>query len=519
MSRVRAIYLAAALLLSWSSLAAALEQPPARTTLMISDTHMGLGKVGQRWEPTEDFRWSEALQGFLQHASASYGDRIDLVILGDFLELWQVPADMRCAAPAGDLGCTPAEMVKIATRVIDAHALDLQSLREFSERGDNRLFVLPGNHDASMLLPEVWKLLEKPLNTTSGRVTLEKTGVWQSADKLVYAEHGHQIGSDANRYAKWPQITAIRSSETFVVRPWGEQFVQAIFNSVERDYPIIDNLSPESAGIRYRIADKGYPAAAKDVARFFMFNLFETSLKQKAQILGDECEGGDEPCEPAATAERWDLDYARKLGSALPIAALAKDDPFRQLLEEKTDYGKQLRAELQRRVDASDPKDSLSREEILQLCDQAAIRGELTCQPPHLGATISSLLYSKESVLRKHLVDRQLAGKGVAFYVYGHTHQLETPWPIRIDGSSSIEVANTGAFQRLVDEAGFKRRLAKRRISPEQALRMLTHQDLPACYTYVVVTRKATVDMQTYRWYQEDGAKGLRVDVGDSRCN
>jgi len=517
MSSVRSIYIAGLLLLSLCSTVTASEQAATRTTLMISDTHMGLGKVGQQWEATEDFRWPEALENFLQHASLAYGDRIDLVILGDFLELWQVPVDMRCAAPTGDLGCTPAEMVKIATRVVNAHARELQSLRDFSQRGDNHMVVLPGNHDAALLLPEVWKLLEKPLDLTRGRVTLEKTGTWQSADKFVYAEHGHQIGSDANKYAKWPQITAMHASGTFVVRPWGEQFVQGIFNDVERDYPIIDNLSPESAGVRYRIADKGYPAAAKDVARFFMFNLFETSLKQKAQVLGDECEGSDEPCEPGANAERWDLEYARKLGAALPIAGLDKDDPFRQLLEEQTEYGKQVRTELQRRVETSGT-DSLSREEILQLCDQAAIRGELSCQPKHLGATVASLLYSKESVLRRHLIDRQLLDKGVAFYIYGHTHQLETPWTVKLDGSSSIKVANTGAFQRLVDEVGFKRLLADRHISPERALRTLEHKDLPACYSFVVVTRKLTVDMETYRWYQPDTGQGLRVEVGDSRC-
>ena len=114
--------------------------------------------------------------------------------------------------------------------------------------------------------------------------------------------------------------------EFFVVRPWGEQFVQSIFNAVEEEYSIIDNLSPESAGIRYQIADKGALATSKDAARFLFFNIFETSLKQKAQILGDEC-SGEAPCEPTKD-QRWDLLEARKLGFKLPLAALEPNDQF-----------------------------------------------------------------------------------------------------------------------------------------------------------------------------------------------
>jgi UDP-2,3-diacylglucosamine pyrophosphatase LpxH len=486
---------------------------------MISDTHMGLGRVSeQKWEMTEDFRWPEALQEFLGYASRTYGDSIDLLVLGDFLELWQAPAGLECTSPAAELGCSPTELALIAARVVKAHASELQALQVFSKRGENRLILLPGNHDSGLLLPEVWELLKQPLDVASGRVTLATDGTWQSADKRVFAEHGHQIGRDANKYANWPAITAKRDAGTFVVRPWGERFVQKIFNEVEREYAVIDNLSPESLGIRYRIAEKGRLTAAGDAARFLMFNLFETSVKQKAQVLGDEYAAGGASGQPRPAGQRWDIAYARSLGERLPIAALDPGDPFRQFLDGGSEEAAAIRAELAEQIKRREGEDALSDAEIVQLCDHAAIRGSLQCERPQAGAMFERLLYSKEAVLRKHLVSRKLAEKDVAFYVYGHTHQLETPWDINVGGNRLIQVANTGAFQRLMDEKQFKARLAARQLAPEQALRSLTHDDMPACYTYVVVTRKDKPRMQTLRWHQPDNAAGQSVGVGDKRC-
>ena len=512
--------LVVAALMSASACGASDDEPPKgpRTTVMISDTHMGLGRDSEKkWEPTEDFRWPGALQGFLAYASKTYGDSIDLLVLGDFLELWQPPPDIECGSPSADLGCSPDKLAKIAARVVSAHSTELQTLKQFSQRGDNRLILLPGNHDSGLLLPEVWDLLQQPLDVASGRVKREPDGTWQSADKLVFAEHGHQIGRDANKYANWPTITTQHNAATFVVRPWGERFVQKIFNEVEREYPMIDNLSPESLGVRYRIADKGLLSAASDGARFLLFNIFETSLKQKSRALGDQCAASGQPCPARPEGKRWDVTYARSLGDRLAVAALDPSDPFRQFLDSGSEDAKAIRDELAQQIKATGD-DALSEEEIVQLCDQAAIRSALRCEPREAGAFAQSILYSKEAVLRKHLVARKLASKSVAFYVYGHTHQLETPWDIKVGGSRYIQVANTGAFQRLIDEEQFKARLAARNIQPAQALKSLTHDDMPACYTYVVVTHKDDPQMKTLRWYQPEGAAGVSVEVGDQRC-
>src|SRR5207253_2977251 len=60
-----------------------------RPTAFISDLHLGLGKQPDgRWWPKKDFRWTNALFGFLDELSKWGEDRVDLVIVGDFLELW-----------------------------------------------------------------------------------------------------------------------------------------------------------------------------------------------------------------------------------------------------------------------------------------------------------------------------------------------------------------------------------------------------------------------------------------------
>lgn len=78
------------------------DPPPSgeRLLVFISDIHLGLGKQDDgTWSATEDFRWDSALQGFLEHISEKGNHEVDLVVLGDFLELWQPPANVVCTGP------------------------------------------------------------------------------------------------------------------------------------------------------------------------------------------------------------------------------------------------------------------------------------------------------------------------------------------------------------------------------------------------------------------------------------
>ena len=109
-----------------------------RYVVLVSDLHFGIGRSGGDWDPYEDFRWPKALEGFLNRISADGNKKVDLVIVGDFLELWQRPKDLECKGTK-DAGCTEAEVSKLVARIVSAHADALQSLRSFAADGDNHL--------------------------------------------------------------------------------------------------------------------------------------------------------------------------------------------------------------------------------------------------------------------------------------------------------------------------------------------------------------------------------------------
>jgi UDP-2,3-diacylglucosamine pyrophosphatase LpxH len=486
-----------------------------RYLAFINDLHLGLGREpGGAWNPKEDFRWDKALEGFLNEISRIGNDQVDLVIVGDFLELWQPPVGVNCKGLNADLGCTVAEMQGIVKAVIQAHPEALASLRRFSQRGENRLHIIPGNHDSTLLLAPVWELLGVALEAKKGRINLVTSGVWVSPDGRIVAEHGHQIGSDVNRYDTWPDVVRHVNATSYVVRPWGERFVQKLFNTEEEQYPLIDNLSPETAGARYRMADRGLWKSISDVARFLAFNLFETSLNQKAYFLGPDPNKAERPS--------WDVAVGRGFGYRLFADALDENDPFRKLLLEDAEESRALRKELD---SLAKNKKALPDEEVRLLCDQIAIRvgaNGKKCEPAQLGHLFESNVVPREWVLREHLLARRAQFKGMRVFIYGHTHQLEEEWILEVPGTVNVKVSvlNTGAFQRVVDEKGYLKRVRNKGVSPGEGLRRLGLEDLPPCYTVVLVPYDGSVPKPvTKRWHMEEDGTGTLVNPGDPRCN
>jgi UDP-2,3-diacylglucosamine pyrophosphatase LpxH len=480
--------------------------PPggARYLAFISDLHFGVGRKSDRsWHPTEDFRWPKALEGFLNEISRLGRDRVDLIIVGDFLELWQPPTTILCKGISADLGCTLDEMEALAELVASAHSDGLTLLRAFAERGENRLHVIPGNHDAALRYQRVWRPVGAALADASGRINLVVSGVWSSADGRVVAEHGHQIGLDVNRYETWPRIIRRVDDIIYVIRPWGELFVQKLFNQQEEQYPIIDNLSPETAGARYRSADRGVWGSTADVARLLFFNLWETSPSQRAIMLGEDSTGKRD----------WNLQVARKMGAGLFLNALPVEDPLRKQIEAGGAEAGAVKAELA--AMAGDPA-RVPDEVILHLCDLIADRGEKSlCLEPQLGSLVQYSLIAKDKVLARHLRARQSQFKSVTVFIYGHTHQYEVARELSLNDLVKVTVVNTGAFQRLIDESGFLRRLNG--VPPQEGLRTLGLDQLPPCYSAVLIpTSEAKPEL--HLWHMTEDAAGVFVPPGDPRC-
>ena len=471
----------------------------SRLLVVISDLHIGIGRNNSgAWDPTEDFRWPKALKSFLDHISNKGNNRVDLMIAGDFLELWQPPPDIECRGKGPDLGCSIPEVKQIVARIIDAHKDEFAAIADFAQAGSNHVYVMPGNHDAAIVIPEVWALVAVALQGDNGRISLVKDGIWTTSDGQVLIEHGHQIGSDANRFADWPRVTAPgKDGQEYLIRPWGELFVQRLFNDEEKNYPIIDNLSPESVGVKYRMADRGVWHSAGDIARFVAFNLFQTSLGQKIDSLGETGTGG-------AQNTKCTVEEGRALGHRLLVESLPWNDPLRDQIEAKDEAAQKVRAEL----------DILARrlpeEDIAQLCEQRSERP--------LGAFIERTFVPRKNILGKHLDKRLKNYPDATLFIYGHTHQLEEGWDVRVDKyHRNVTVLNSGAFQRLIDEPGYMARADKEK--PWKGLREIDIEKLPACYSAVFVQygqNKPSAEVKL--WQMEEDSTGHERSPGTSFC-
>ena len=474
-----------------------------RSFVFISDLHFGVGRRSDgSWDRTEDFRWPRALEGFLNKISADGNDRVDLVVVGDFLELWQPPAEIPCKGVSAGLGCTLDEMAALSRLVATAHAEELGLLRAFAERGENRLHLIPGNHDSTLRYARVWKPVGEALHADSGRIELVESGIWNSPGGKILAEHGHQIGLDVNGYENWPDILQRKDQVDYVVRPWGELFVQRLFNEQEEVYEIIDNLSPETAGASIRAADRGFWKSYDDVVRFISFNLWETSPKQKIISLGADSSGKRE----------WNIRVARNKGADLFINAFAADDPLRQQIQAGDAEAEAIKARLG--TLARDPA-SLPDEAVLHLCDLIAANGKTPCLDQQLGAFAQHTLISKDKILARHLRNRQEKFQGIRTFIYGHTHLYENSRKIDLNGLIKVNVANTGAFQRLIDEEIFRSRLNGK--SPAEALRTMPLEQLTPCYGFITVANEDAEPVVRAWLMPEDGA-GEFVFHADETC-
>jgi UDP-2,3-diacylglucosamine pyrophosphatase LpxH len=495
-----------------------------RPVVVISDLHMGVGKSGETWDNLEDFRWPNALRGFLEMIGGRYADGVDLVVAGDLFELWQHPKT-NCAGCGPDLGCTVAQIEQVASQVISAHATDLRFLGNFADRGANRVFVLAGNHDAALMLDPIWRQVERAIGSTKGRVFRADSGVWISDNGFVVVEHGHQIGQDVNRFRRWPSITSQcrDDGQEYVERPWGEFFVQKLFNDVEEQSPLIDNLIPESVGAALHSRQRGLFGSGVDAARFIAFNIFQTSLRQKIALdVGDP-----------KKADAWDVKAARARGFRLFADTLASDDPLRAQLFNGQDQRVQ---EIRKSLDdlTRNPTD-LPDEAVLALCDQIKIRSQLDAMTPielcsrDLIISTARSLLPLSRILAEHLATRLKSYPHMRILIFGHTHRADFDITVKPTATRNVDVFNSGAFQRLIDEETFRRQAATRGISPEQAFGVLSlEDDLPACYSTVLVAydRDGIPEPELRNWFMgEADATGelllpcaLRCGARAPRC-
>ena len=526
------------------------EPPPPRMVWMISDLHFGVGRVKQdpgtgtwtvgNWHPMEDFRWAPEFAKFLQAIDAkarASNMASDLVILGDFLELWQSTTDDCRHWTAGDpshwkkdLGCTSAEALARARRVLGAHADALRHLRDFANSGANRLILVPGNHDAALVFEAVAQATVDAVGAKPGRVRVAVEGYWRSADGTLIAEHGHQMEGDVNKFDVLPASCLDDSGKSIpcnatgkvvhLRRSWGEQFVQSYYNQFEERFPIIDNISEEGRGVRLGLAAASIGEIKDATADALKFLATQMSWDQVKQGLGSENQ-----------LPIWDLTKIKEMKGAFIIESLPTSDPLRALLATKVD------AATRDKIVAS-----MSDDEIRMLCDyryglansnpneeeaKKKIAGVHPCpaKTESLGGVAASLFSSEYGRHRARLKElrealaRLDADKGdFRFYVYGHTHGAhEKILPFEEGDDWRPAMWNTGAWQRVVTPDQLDDIMGQCKIDSKKALRVLRPEHLPPCYStveYVMDGSKA--QEPALRWWRKSKTG---VWSFDAACN
>jgi len=507
-------------------------QPPdaRRLVVFISDTHFGPGPgTGRPFHPYEDFRWAKQFALFLQRIDRDGAGHTDLVLNGDTFELWQ-PVDPKSCTGGGrsaDEGCTEEEALQRMEIVLNGHPDELAALRTFADSGSNRIFLVPGNHDAALLFARVRKQVIDRIKAKPGRVEIPASGYYLSPDKSIYAEHGHQL-DDPNALPGWP--VPFRGLKRYLARPWGENFVATFYNPRELTYEAIDNIAGVANGIRYGVASEGKSKTAKAVVDFGKYLLVGQSVKQFVSVLKDQGSNGDAP--------QWDIDAVRRGGERFVVDSIPTDDPAYENVAAAYKEGK-----LGLTV-------SLSDAEIQEICDfryaanlqQQEIdktrppdqQRPLTiqpCQQKTLMAGVKKLasLADKYMFLAAHIDaaydqlknDQCLKGnEKFDFVVLSHTHTVEEPFnPYEHTFRTwQPQVVNTGAWQRIGTVEDVRQLATDNHWKNEDVLRELKPEMLPDCYSAVIVRPGAPPDVRVMWWEQVKGVWDL-VENSKSRCH
>lgn len=517
------------LVLSFQGWGAQADQlPPAmlppegpRNMVFVSDLHMGVGlvhKAPSRWHSIEDFRWHKEFADFLKEINKFGEGKIDLVIVGDMLELWQsVEKDCEHDEIGEEFGCTESEAVRRTQRVVAQHGAVFSALSDFAGHGDNKVTILPGNHDVALAFKDVrLVVLDGFPDLHSGRIRIADEGYWMSADGKVIAEHGQQIGRDPNKFRGWPTNPFLeKDGKLYLQRPGGEKFIQRIFNLVEHKYPTIDNFSLEFIGVKYVAADRGLIGTLSMLGELVHFILFQTSFYQARQLLGEE------------GIPIWDLtELRRKLRSsedrwAFIIESLPHDDPLRATLSESLKKLPELKTfdddELNSICDRRWAAATLNRDVGIIQCPDT---GKLGAFQERIGDLINPRAKNKRyreylTTLRKSLPQTERPLRDFMYYVYGHTHNEEANYkPFGTHERWAPIVFNCGAWQRKANEQVLCTILKSKR----DDLSDVQPEDLPACYPFVTASynEDGKLSMTLLYWVQKLGQGGaIRADCTD----
>lgn len=461
-----------------------------RAVVVISDLHMGAGRDAEgRWRRDENFRWSPEFAEFLRAVDAQHRSAVDLVLNGDTFEL-----------PS-----TEASALSALDGILAAHSVELDALSAFARAGSNRVVLLPGDADAALRASKVADRVVRALRGSNDRVLVATSGYWLSRDGRVHAEHGHEI-----RF-----------------REHASTALQELHQRVEALYPAIANVAISGSGAKYALAADSTLAAGEVAVDLVRNALFNVSWQQFRMELDD---GEVQP-------PRWDVVQARSQGASLLVASLADDDPLKGLATRLAGEGR-LGAIVE----------GLTDQELTALCDyraavrrarrrfeplvtQFAPRGPAVIECPRTpetrGAIFEYFWRSRDELYGNYLerARRRSSGPNAPMvFAIGHSHLADRAQSyanmisggllkIPMEGFSPVRgaltpvVINGGAWNRTITPVQLERLHSDRGGSWHDFLRSLEPEELPPCYSFVLIPAYDQVPVPAVRYWRP-GANG-----------
>jgi UDP-2,3-diacylglucosamine pyrophosphatase LpxH len=280
------------------------------TLIVISDLHMGSGQIDD-FEPEIE----QKFVNFLQEWRSKY-DAIELVINGDLLDFVQASPykekDLRDKSPEGVPLCfTENQSCQKLDAIYKDHKRSFEALGAFlSYRRQNRVVVLPGNHDADFY----WKSIQtkfRRLVCSDDESAAKRLAFW--LDPIyrppmfpsIWIEHGHQRDEVNNFFidgvpcwsASNPPIRPDTKGIDRLYECIGTRFLILYLNDLDKSYPYVDNIKPFSRFLQLFGASAikpGYGSVQAAVAVAAMTGFLARSLaKHPKDILHLEDGGPD----------------------------------------------------------------------------------------------------------------------------------------------------------------------------------------------------------------------------------
>ena len=324
-----------------------------RWLAVISDLHISEGMLDDFGHELEGH-----LIAFLDWL-ANHPEPAELVINGDFLDFVQASpwsgSSLEDTTMEGIPLCfSELQSVEKLDAIQRAHPQTFAAMRAFlSARADNRLVILPGNHDPDFFWPEVCThfaaaICREP-NSCQLHICADR-GYRPAGCPWLWIEHGHQfdplnsffVGGEERWSAERPPIFPASDGTHRLYECTGTRFMIRYLNGLDARYPYVDNVKPFSRFIRIFGASALVPGwgpldASVAVTKMLAY-VSKTAVVQPSDLLGVETEDGAIlPHALVAWMEEASEDERKRLAGSLREHSFPLPMPLDMLLNRPDD--------------------------------------------------------------------------------------------------------------------------------------------------------------------------------------